>query len=134
VRRCCRQEKKDSLPVPEPHEIEQSLVVFEEIQNEMHIISKELVRIKHVTQTILDKSSEEKKEPFGTKVRISVADLRTNAKRVILGTTVYTVYSLLDGWYLLLFNLATVIHFPSVFVQDWIRNLFVPDLGPERQS
>jgi t-SNARE complex subunit (syntaxin) len=55
--------------VPVPNEVEQCTKVnFEEIQKEMQKFSNELERIKAVTKEVLDKSNEERKQPFGTKM------------------------------------------------------------------
>jgi ElaB/YqjD/DUF883 family membrane-anchored ribosome-binding protein len=75
VRPCCLREEitpKASLPVPVPNEVEQCTKVnFEEIQKELQKFQKfsnELERIKAVTKVVLDKSSEERKQPFRTKM------------------------------------------------------------------
>ena len=55
--------------MPVPNEVEQCTKVnFEEIQKELQKFSNELERIKAVTKVVLDKSSEERKQPFGTKM------------------------------------------------------------------
>ncbi len=73
VRPCCLREEitpKASLPVP--NEVEQCTKVnFEEIQKELQKFQKfsnELERIKAVTKVVLDKSSEERKQLFRTKM------------------------------------------------------------------
>ena len=72
VRPCCLREEitpKASQPVPVPNEVEQcTKVKFKEIRKELQKFSNELERIKAVTKVVLDKSSEERKQPFGTKM------------------------------------------------------------------
>jgi hypothetical protein len=81
LRRCFSYEEmsgtpKAFLPVPAPKFVEQGIKVdFAEFLQLLLDFFNELKQIDLVTKKVLDQSSEERKQPFGTKVRLSVADL-----------------------------------------------------------
>jgi hypothetical protein len=57
------------LPVPEPSDVEKcSTIDFETQAVEVDRLETDLKAVQRITERVLDKSSEERKEPFGTKV------------------------------------------------------------------
>ncbi len=57
------------LPVPEPSDVEKcSTIDFETQAVEVDRLEADLKAVQRITERVLDKSSEERKEPFGTKV------------------------------------------------------------------
>jgi len=58
------------LPVPEPSDVEKCTNIDFETQSlEVEKLEKELKNVQLLTKKVLEKSSEETREPFGTKVR-----------------------------------------------------------------